>query len=270
MNYQETLPSPRLAGYVKCFWSLEIPGPQAGEPEPVIPDGCIEIVFNLGDRFKRFHDHGGVEVQPSSLIAGQMRQSILIGPSGEVRLFGIRFQPAGACTFFRFDMSELADRIEPLDAVWASVDEIESKLLAAPDFWARVAITEAELLSRLRENNPVDRLLRRAVENVSLENGARSIAALARDVGISQRGLERRFKQAIGLSPKMFSRIVRFQRVLGSLGSAATPRVLDAATDFGYYDQSHVINDFRQFAGVSPAVFFERSRQLTDIFIASE
>src|SRR5436190_23474652 len=111
MNYQETLPSPRLAGYVKCYWALEFNGVDASEPEPVVPDGCIEIVFNLADRFRRFYGNGDVEVQPSSLIAGQMRESILIGPSGEVRLFGVRFQPAGACAFFRFDMSDLANRI---------------------------------------------------------------------------------------------------------------------------------------------------------------
>lgn len=270
MNYHETPPSPRLAGYVKCFWSLEIHGPEAGEPEPVVPDGCIEIVFNLADRFRRFHDSGSVEVQPSSLIAGQMRQSILIGPSGDVRLFGVRFQPAGAYAFFRFDMSELADRIEPLDAVWASVREIEERLAIAHDFDSCVAIIEAELALRLRENSPIDRLLRRAVEKVSIENGGRPIAALAKDMGISERGLERRFKQSIGLSPKMFSRIVRFQGVLRSLESAAAPGILDAAADFGYYDQSHLINDFRQFAGVSPAAFFERSLPLTDIFLASE
>ena len=68
MNYQETPPSPRLAGYVKCFWALEFNGVKAGEPEPVVPDGGIEIVFNLADRFRRFHDNGDVEVQPSSLI----------------------------------------------------------------------------------------------------------------------------------------------------------------------------------------------------------
>lgn len=270
MNYQETPPSPRLAGYVKCFWALEFNGVEAGEPEPVVPDGCIEIVFNLADRFRRFHENGNFEIQPSSLIAGQMRQSILIGPSGEVRLFGVRFQPDGAYAFFRFDMSDLADRIEPLDTVWTSVGEIEERLMIARDFAACVAIIEAELIRRLREYSPLDIFLQRAVEYISLGNGGRPVAALAKDIGISERGLERRFKQSVGLSPKMFSRILRFQSVLRSLESAATPGILDAAADFGYYDQSHLINDFRQFAGVSPAVFFERSRQLTDIFIASE
>ena len=167
-------------------------------------------------------------------------------------------------------MSDLANRIERLDAVWTSVDEIEERLAIAPDFAACVAIVEAELIGRLRENAPDDPFLKRAVANISMTNGVRPVAALARDIGVSERGLERRFSQAIGVSPKMFSRIVRFQSVLRSIESATTPAILDAASDFGYYDQSHLINDFRQFAGVGPAVFFERSRQLTDIFISSE
>src|SRR5688500_8015776 len=115
MQYRETLPSPRLAGFVKCYWTLEQGAFEAVKvPEPVVPDGCIEIIFNLADRFERLHGENRAETQPATLVAGQMRKSVLIRPTGHVRLFGVRFQPAGAFRFFRFSLSELTDRIDGL------------------------------------------------------------------------------------------------------------------------------------------------------------
>ena len=113
MHYLESAPSLRFAQLIKCFWSLEYQNCGVGEPEPIVPDGCIEIVFNLADRFRRFIGNE-CGTQPASLVAGQMKQCVLIAPTGDVRLFGIRFQSHGAVPFFRFDLSELANRIVPL------------------------------------------------------------------------------------------------------------------------------------------------------------
>jgi methylphosphotriester-DNA--protein-cysteine methyltransferase len=110
----------------------------------------------------------------------------------------------------------------------------------------------------------------RKSHSIASGNGAKPIRTVAHEVGISERGLERRFKRYVGLTPKTFSRITRFQRVLKALESTANPTTLDAALDLGYFDQSHLINDFRQFSGASPSVFFERSHRMTELFLASE
>ena len=271
MQYRESRPSPRFADLVKCFWSLEYQNSGVDEPEPVVPDGCVEIVFNLSDRFRRYHEDGEVETQSSSLVAGQMQSSILIGPSGNVRLFGIRFRPTGAFPFFRFGMNDLNNRIEPLDSVWGSgVAGIEDRLSGAVSFEAQVAVAEAALADRFLPKNVLDPWLRNAVDVISSKNGIKPVNAIAKEIGISERGLERRFRQSVGLTPKMFSRIVRFQRVLRSLESAAGPHILDTALTFGYYDQSHLINDFRQFSGNSPTAFLEMSHRMTEIFVGSD
>lgn len=272
MHYRETRPSPRLAEYVKCFWALDHSRCSApDEPEPVVPDGSVEIVFNLSDRFRRYHQGGDVETQPASLIAGQMSKSVLIGPSGNVRLFGIRFKPAGAFPFFRFDICELADRIEPLDAVWGSAaDLIGEQLSSTNGFEKQVVVAEAALAERLCERTARDAVLQHAVEAISRGGGAKRVRSLARELALSERGLERRFNRFVGLTPKTFSRIVRFQKVLRHLGSAAERDILETALSFGYYDQSHLINDFRQFAGSSPTSFMEATGRMTELFIASE
>ena len=101
MNYSETIPSKRLARLVRCFWSLQHPKTGVhSAPEPVLPDGCVELIFNLADPFVRHHADGTIETQPGAMVAGQMCGPALIGPSGEVDLFGIRFHHAGAYPFF--------------------------------------------------------------------------------------------------------------------------------------------------------------------------
>lgn len=137
MDYRERAPSPRLKEhilkeYIRCFWSLESEKTTVGEPEPVMPEGCMEIIFNLADRFRRYHASGEVKSQPASIVAGHMQTSILIGPSGNIRLFGIRFAPAGAFPFFRVNLADLANRIEPLDSVWGrSGPDLEEQLAGA-------------------------------------------------------------------------------------------------------------------------------------------
>jgi AraC-like DNA-binding protein len=271
MQYRETRPSLRFADLVKCFWSLEYQNAGTDEPEPVVPDGCVEIVFNLADRFRRYHANGDIETQAASLVAGQMHKSILIGPSGDVRLFGIRFRPAGAFPFFRFGMSDLADRIISLDSVWGTeVASIEDRLSVARGFEAQVAVAEAVLTERISDKTTFDPWLQNAVNLISSENGIKPVGRIAKDIGISERGLERRFRNSVGLTPKLFSRIVRFQRVLKTLESSSEPDILETALSFGYFDQSHLTNDFRQFSGSSPAAFLERSHRMTEIFVSGD
>ncbi len=271
MQYLEAQPTPRFANMVKCFWSLEYAPSAVGEPEPVVPDGCVEIIFNLADRFRRYHPGGQVETQAASLVAGQMHRSILIGPSGNVHLFGIRFKPAGASPFFRFGMSDLADQVESLRAVWGNdVSGIEDRLASANRFHERVVIAESLLAERLSDKRTFDPWLNNAIGLISDRRGKLPISRIAREIGISERGLERRFRESVGLTPKLFSRIVRFQRVLKAIEQSPNPDIIDAAFEFGYYDQSHLINDFRQFADTTPLAFLERARGITDVFVSGD
>ncbi len=272
MNYLEATPSRFLAEFVKCFWTLEYENTQPADPEPVIPDGCVEIIFNLSDRFRRFHKNGDIETQASCLIAGQMHTNVLIGPLGNVDLFGIRFHPAGAFRFMRFDMKELSDRIDPLESVLgSSVTLVEEHLAHQPDFQSRVAIAEAYLAGLMRSITVnTSPYVDHALTIISSGQGNISIRDIAIEVGISERSLERLFSRYVGTTPKAYSRIVRFQNVLREIEGSESPDILDTALAFGYYDQSHLINDFNQFSGSSPAAFLERSRQMTDIFIPGD
>ncbi len=268
MNYKESLPSPNLRRFIKCFWSLEQSAAEAVDSrEPVLPDGCVEVVFNLSDRFRRFQTENDFELQPRALVAGQMTRNILIGPSGDVNLFGVRFQPTGAFYFLGFPISELTDRIEDLEEINAQANRgVHERLLNASNFSRRIAVFEDMMMARLRKMPAFDAKLEGAVNAFASMRENVSVARAAAALGWSERKLERDFKKFVGVSPKMFSRINRFSSIVRSLETFGPAKLLDHAHDFDYYDQSHMINEFRGFAGMSPTAFYARSHRLSELF----
>ncbi len=267
MEYSEVAPTPHLAEFVKCFWSIEDSAGSGGAAEPVVPDGCLEIVFNLADRFQRIHSADDIETQPVTIVAGQMRQSVLIKPTGRISLFGIRFQPAGAFPFFQFSLSELTDRIEDIDSIWGNEGrEIEERICQAGTFAERVAIIEAIFTARLISNKKFDSSIIEAARLIVGRDGVLPIRHVAELIGISERRLEREFKQKIGISPKLFSRIIRFQKLLKSLEGEGAAGLLDKALEFGYYDQAHMVHEFREFAGKSPTTFIDDAHRISEAF----
>lgn len=267
MLYSEISPSLHLSEFVKCFWSIEDSADTGGDSEPVVPDGCLEIVFNLADRFERIHGADNIETQPVTIVAGQMRRSVLIRPTGLISLFGIRFHHAGAFPFFKFSLSELIDRIEDIDSIWgADGREIEERICQAETFAERVAIIETIFTALLISSKKVDSSIIEVAQLIVRLNGAIPVRRVAKLIGVSERRLEREFKQKIGLSPKRFSRIIRFQKLLKSLEGSGSQGLLDKALAFGYYDQAHMVHEFKEFAGKSPTTFIDDAHRISEAF----
>jgi len=248
MRYREISPRPPLSNFVECFWTLDGDGPQPGAaPERILPDGCVELILNFGERFSQHNDNGR-ELQPRHFLVGQMSGPILISPNGAVELLGIRFHPGGTSAFMRVPMNALTDRIAELGSLSS---ELERELLSVseclPALDEKIAAVEAALIGRLRCSSHESSAMRLAARIVQ-SAGVISVDQLASDAGISSRQLERRFMREIGVGPKLLSRILRFQQVF-----RAVERVDSAwasiAVECGYYDQAHLIRDFNQFAG---------------------
>ena len=270
MNYHESQPAAWVKPVVRCFWALEYEGNGASEPELVLPDGCPEIVFNLSDRFVRVQPETE-ELQPRSLFAGQMSRSITIRPSGKVDLFGVRLQPAGAWSLLNFPVNEITDQIAEFGLVTGrDGNELEEMLNRAASFDDRVLIFQNWVRSRLSRNEAIDEVASNASTLISASCGSLQISDLATRMGTSERRLERHFKRSIGLSPKSFSRIVRFQSVVRSVQKSPTAGLLDTGLDFGYFDHSHLIREFREFSGITPQAYFDRTHPISDMFTGAE
>ena len=265
MRYCEISPRPPLNDFVECFWTLRDDGPSSsGAPERILPDGCVELILNFGERFSQHHDNRR-ELQPRHFLVGQMSGPILISPNGAVQLLGIRFHPGGTSPFLRAPMNELTDQIAELGSLSS---ELERELLTVSEdllsMRERTSAIESVLMARLLRDSfhsSAIRLAARIVESA----GRVSVDHLAAAAGISSRQLERRFLREIGIGPKLLGRILRFQQVF-----RAVDRIDSAwasiAVECGYYDQAHLIRDFTQFAGQTPAVLLAERSALTEAF----
>ena len=265
MRYTEFHPLNPLNCFVECFWTLD-GGGQSGpsQPERILPDGCVELILNFASPFAQ-HNDGSQAVQPRNFIVGQMTQPILISPTGQVQLIGIRFHPAGTAPFFHLPMHELTNQVVELGSFART---LETKLATATTgihaLADKVLALEKVLTKLLYESKTDFRLLRIAAKIVE-RAGMISIDDLADEAGLSSRQLERRFLSGVGLGPKLLSRILRFQQVFRAVDAneSSWPTV---ALDCGYYDQAHLIKDFRQFAQQTPAVLFSESSTFTESF----
>jgi AraC-like DNA-binding protein len=230
MEYREYRPGERLQPFIRCYWTLHATSGCDVAPQRVFPDGSMELIFHLGEPFQRLHDKRPAERQATSLFAGQIWTPVDLQPSPCADVVGVRFHPAGAWPFFGIPMSELSGRIEPLGGVWGRRATCwRERLGEARD---RIAALESMLLALA----PLD---------------------LPDFPALSERQHRRRFLERVGVPPKLFSRIRRFQQALALAGTGPLAGV---AAQCGYTDQSHLVRDFRQFAGMPPSEWL-RSRQ---------
>jgi AraC-like DNA-binding protein len=253
VEYVELEPGPALRGRAR-FWRLT-GSTSIGEPrfEPVLPDGCVELIVHLGDPFV-IEREGRRELQARALFAGPATAPVPLAPTGRIDVIGVRLEAGAAAALVDAPMAELTDRIPGLDEVARGLARGLGEELAdlgRGERWNDVLerrLARALTPPRARPAPALEHVIRR----VRTSGGRAPVAALAREAGLSTRQLERHFHERVGLGPKTFARLVRFQRALGLLRRPAASLAAIAAR-CGYFDQAHLVRDFRQFAGASPS-----------------
>jgi len=150
MRYCEHQPSPRLACYLECIWFLTNDSSTPGTtPERVFPDGCIEWIFHLGQRFRLWHA-AQWELQPISFVVGELTRFLLLQPSGSVATMGVRFRPGGAYRFLPCPVNVITNKLISTGDIWGGAGEaLERQVLTANGDRERISQIEAFLLERL-------------------------------------------------------------------------------------------------------------------------
>lgn len=254
LRYVERPPGPVLTPYLECVWEVSDPRPRSGRPvERVVPDGCPELIVHLEDRFAR-RVGGRWRVQPRVFLAGTLTRPWLLRAGPRVRTLGLRFRPGAPRAFFDLAMPSATDREVPLSALVGatSAGALIRGLRGARTNPRRFAAAERWLAARL-DSRPRGRL--RAAPAIGLMMAARGrapVETVARSLGWSRRRVERAFRRDLGIRPKLFARILRLNAVLATLDEADRARAVDLALDAGYFDQAHLLRDFRDLAGRTP------------------
>lgn len=257
--YTIVAPEGRLADYVRAVWTVDAAASPAGTPEqPVVPDGCPELIFNLGDPIHRIRG-SETDVHDRTMLAGQITGAIHLRPLGRVALVGVRLHPWAMHAFLGVGAVEIRDSIIPLEiAVSRTVrDRLEVVAPdAAPSAFAG-AVTEA--LSRHVSGRPAPSAaaitVYRAMRHVSRDGSRATVGSVAKSVGRSERQLQRVFEESVGLSPKLYLRMLRVQRALRFAAAEPTSSWSEVSARCGFYDQSHLTREFLQFAGCTPSMF---------------
>lgn len=260
IRYTEIRPSPRLQPILYSFWILEHDGKDAA-PQRIVPDGHCELILNWEQPFEVLQD-GEWRRQPRCFLAGQIDGPLLLRPSSAARMLGIGFHPHGAARVFAPPMHELSGQFAPVEDLSPALARDLRRALEMPD---PVPAVEAALGAAADGIRRSDTAIEEAVRRVTAAKGATDLARLARDLGLSTRQFERRFHAAVGLPPKLFCRIERFNNVFRALGHGAGSWV-DTALDCGYYDQAHLIRDCKSLAGTTPAVLLADDADLARYF----
>ena len=257
VRYREIPPSARLRPIVQSFWTLDHDA--AAAPQRVVPDGHPELILNLGEPFEYLR-HGRWHRQPRAFFAGQIRGPLMLRPNGRARILGVRFTPHGAAAVLDPPMYELAGRFTSIDDFAPALHRALDRALDSPD---PIAMVESALLA----TESTDRAIAEAVRRITHWRGALSLTGLAADLSLSNRQFERRFNASVGLPPKLFCRMQRFVQVFRVIG-ANKNRWVETALACGYYDQAHLIRDFKYFSGETPAALVSDEADLARHFLS--
>jgi AraC-like DNA-binding protein len=234
---------PRVRSHVEAFWSLDA---QGGGPRRILPDGCIDFIFNLDTGY--------------GSVIGTMRSSQVIAVPAGARRFGVRFAPGAAAAFIDARADELTDREGELHALTRAASFCLAEQVAqATDSAERARIVADFLQDRRSRLRPIDLRVRRAVAQLRAGAGRVAIAKLAQQVGVSERQLERLFREQQGSGPKRFARVVRMQAAVAQLECETSYRAA-RALQAGFADEPHLVREFRALTGVTALQLFRERR----------
>jgi AraC-like DNA-binding protein len=270
--YREYVPHERLREYVRAFFSF-VPGRPSIAPgrqvtreillragdsfcSPVFADGNGSIVVELGMICR---EQCGWRRRATSARAGVIGAMSVVGDTDSqerTEMLGAYFRPAGSSALLHLPASELTDLVVPLPDLWgADGSELPLELDALGES-ARVDRLESELIRRLagegaaRSGSGVKVLA--LATWIAESRGQRSVDQLADAAGVSRQHLTRVFRERVGVTPKLYSRLARFQSGLAYAGLGARVQWSRVAADLGYADQSHMIAEFREFSSLTP------------------
>jgi AraC-like DNA-binding protein len=276
-------PRPPLDRFVELVTYYEGYLP-AHSGEKLLPDGAVEIVVDLTDTPKRLFDRGDLSRSVSfrkAWISGMRNDWIAIEAAPGASMTVIRFRPGGAFPILGFPAEAITDSVVELDSVLGAASaSLRDRILEAPTLPRKMAAVESWLFERAAGRLEVNAAVEHVTGRLFAPAGVR-VRDLAVEIGFSERHLLALFRRWVGLSPKQYGRVRRFQQVLEHVAARdgkdpvvedlelrgrppAEPDWADVALQHGYYDQSHLARDFRELAGETPHGYVAAFRGLVN------
>jgi len=261
MRAYHHIPQPPLSDFVDLLWLYE-GYQQPHKKERLLPDGSMELVINLHEDRARIYDPQDTEkfvTLRGALLVGAHSEFFVIDTAEQNTVIGVHFKPGGAFPFFDPPAGELHNILLSLEDLWGGwADDLRCRLLEAATPPAMFRVLERALLTQAAERlerHPAVAFALREFRNLPQ---TRTIADVTGQIGLSAKRFIEVFNGEVGLTPKVFCRVRRFQSALHQLRKGQPVAWAGVAADCGYFDQAHFIHDFRAFSGLSPTAYLER------------
>ncbi len=236
-RYHEFDPPEALRPWVRKVWTYACPRPSP-TIQRIAPDGCPELILDLGDPYEEAGEDGVFRLQPHALFAGQMTRPIAIRPTGPVEMVALRFHPDGARDWLGRSLHIATDRRLDMTERLAGLTPRSGD----PEGQTHLMLDWMEAQRRAGDWT-LDPLVRAGVEAIHNDQVLPGREATAR------RALQRRFLDRVGIAPRTLRSVVRFRRVFDHAMAGDAEGWLDAGLDAGYFDQPQLARDFRRFLG---------------------
>ena len=251
-------PAPPLSRFVDFFWIYEGYAPPHRR-ERLLPTGTTELVFSV--------DASGRAV---SGVSGPRSESFMLDTSTPFSAIAIHFMPGGGFPFFGVPSTELRNESVELELLWGRCAAgIRDRLWEAQTAEKRFEILEHALLMRGRGRFDRHAAVRYALDAFDRSKGVRPVGDVIEFVGLSPRRFGELFRSEVGLSPKTFCRIRRFNEVLTRIERTSEVDWSDVALSCGYFDQAHFNHDFRALAGLTPSAYLRDRVSRTHVVVSS-
>ena len=258
MLHHPHFPSFPLSQFVELF--IYFDGVQhAHSIDRFLPNGDVEILIDFHDSPQYIYDNDSLkEIQACHHVwASGVRTEPITIPSGtNAAMMVILFKKGMGAPFFPFPMNEIRDSVVDADLIWgADFGDIRDRMLETKDVQARFRIMENFLVSKFEAKMNVNACVEFAIREMAERPDALSIARMNSKIGYSQKHFTEMFRRSVGVNPKAYLKIMRFQKAVRTIDASGDIDWGQVAFECGFYDQAHFINDFKHFSGFTPEQF---------------
>ncbi len=252
-RYAEYKPLEILQRYIYCYWvsyrhnKIKWDSQIGSTREIVAPDGCIDVLFSSDAENNKVRN----------IIVGTLEEPIFVDMEHEkLQTFGIRFLPGGLQAFIKESASQFTNRIVKLNDVFSDMNkELNDKIFTTLNVKAVVEMVNHYFVSKLSGDIPWEDTFQNALHLIYRTRGSISVKDVAQREAVSEKQLTRIFYERTGVNTKVFARIIRFQSILRIINNRTDAKLVDIAMQNGYYDQAHLIREFKCFCGKTPTEY---------------
>ena len=235
-------PGPPLACSIELIWYNES-YPGAHRRERALPNGRFQLIIDLSGGF-------------APIVVGMQSKYAVLDTATLQHLMSVVFRPGGTREFFDLPADAFYNEVVPLEQVWgAEATALRDRLREAPTAAGKVCVLESALIERRLARRNLHDAVRYALGRLQQDAHIRSVADVTRETGLSRRRFAQLFREQVGITPKLYCRLHRFQRVLRHIASGAPVDWAEVALAGGYCDQAHLANEFRDFSGITPGAY---------------